>query len=144
MPATINVNDKTVVHQGSSGIATAFPDVCKTPTPAGPVPVPYPNVARSADTSQGSRTVAMDGNPIMLKGSVYATSTGDEAGSAGGVVSGVTKGKAEFLTYSFDVKVEGRNVCRLGDLMGQNIGGSLNIAGFPTIQPPLVLADNGA
>jgi hypothetical protein len=23
----------------------AFPDVCKTPTPGGPVPIPYPNIA---------------------------------------------------------------------------------------------------
>jgi hypothetical protein len=137
MPATINVNDKTVVHQTSSGIATAFPDVCKTPTPGGPVPIPYPNIAKSADTAQGSQTVTMDGNPIMLKGSIYATSIGDEPGTAGGVVSGVNKGKAEFLNYSFDVKVEGKNVCRLGDPMGQNES-SLNIGGFPNMQPPTV------
>jgi hypothetical protein len=77
MPATINVNDRTVVHKSSNGIATAFPDVCKTPTPGGPVPIPYPNIAKSTDTAQGSQTVTMDGNPIMLKGSIYATSTGE-------------------------------------------------------------------
>src|SRR5437867_8842129 len=101
MPATVNVNFLTVVHQSSNGVSICFPDVCKTPTPAGPVPIPYPNIAMSKDTSQGSTTVKMDGNPIMLKGSVYATSTGDEAGSVGGVVSNVIKGKAEFLNYSF-------------------------------------------
>jgi hypothetical protein len=53
------------------------------------------------------------------------------------VISGVVKGKAEFLNYSFDVKVEGKNVCRLGDPMGQNES-SLNIGGFPTVQPPIV------
>ncbi|MCI0379994.1 MAG: DUF4150 domain-containing protein [Gemmataceae bacterium] len=137
MPATINVNDKTVVHKSSGGISTAFPDVCKTPTPAGPVPIPYPNIAKSQDTAMGSTTTTMDGNPIMLKGSIYSMSTGDEAGSVGGVVSGVIKGKAEFLNYSFDVKVEGKNVCRLSDLMGQNES-SLNIGGFPTMQPPVV------
>src|SRR5262245_44995863 len=113
MPATVSVNDKTVVHQSSSGISTAFPDVCKTPSPGGPVPIPYPNIAKSADTSQGSQEVTMDGNPIMLKGSVFATSVGDEPGTAGGVVSNVNKGKAEFLNYSFDVKVEAKNVPRL-------------------------------
>ena len=29
---------------GPEGRSYAFPDVCKTPTPAGPVPIPYPNI----------------------------------------------------------------------------------------------------
>ncbi|MBI4955386.1 MAG: DUF4150 domain-containing protein [Myxococcales bacterium] len=138
MPATVNVNTRTVVHASSNGIATAFPDVCKTPTPAGPIPIPYPNIGMSSDTSQGSEKVKMDGNPIMLKGAVFSTSTGDEAGSAGGVVSSCTKGKAEFVNYSFDVKVEGKNVPRLGDLMLQNKGSSPNTPPFPEVQPPSV------
>lgn len=139
MPATVNVNFRTVVHKGSNGIATAFPDVCKTPSPAGPIPIPYPNIAMSSDTDQGSSKVKADGNPIMLKGSVFKTSTGDEAGSAGGVVSSCTKGKAEFVLYSFDVKVEGKNVPRLGDIMLQNKGSSPNTPPFPEVQPPAVV-----
>ena len=27
------------------GQCFAFPDTCKTPTPGGPVPIPYPNIA---------------------------------------------------------------------------------------------------
>ena len=33
---------------------------------------------------------------------------------------GKTKGKCEFILYSFDVKVEGKNVCRNGDMMTHN------------------------
>ena len=44
----------------------------------------------------------------------------DEPGSLGGVVSGTVKGVCEFLIYSFDVKFEGRNVCRLGDQLYHN------------------------
>jgi uncharacterized Zn-binding protein involved in type VI secretion len=140
MPATVNVNDRTVVHAGSEGVATAFPDTCNTPAPpAPPVPTPYPNVAKSSDTAQGSQDVKMDGNPIMLEGSNFSTSTGDEAGSVGGVVSGVTKGKAEFIQYSFDVTVEGKPVPRLGDMMVQNKGGSPNTAPMPEVQPPTVV-----
>lgn len=140
MPATANVNTRTVVHKSSNGIATAFPDVCKTPTPGGPVPIPYPNVAMSKDTAQGSTSVSIDGNPIMLKGSNFATSTGDEAGSAGGgVASNTTKGKAEFVNYSFDVKVEGKNVPRLGDMMLQNKMSSPNTPPMPEVQPPIVV-----
>ena len=136
MPASTNVNMRTVVHASSNGIATAFPDVCNTPSPAGPIPIPYPNIAMSSDTAQGSSTVQIDGNPVMIQGANFSTSTGDEAGSAGGVVSGVTKGKAEFILYSFDVQIEGKNVPRMGDLMVQNIGGSPNTPPMPEMQPP--------
>ena len=129
MPSTVVVNHLTVVHKDSGGVSMAFPDVCKTPSPAGPVPIPYPNVAQSADTASGSRTVTADGNPFMLKSSHFAMSTGDEAGSAMGVASNKIKGKAYPKMYSFDVKVEGQNVFRLSDIMLQN-GGS------PTNTPP--------
>lgn len=145
MPASVNVNMRTVVHASSNGIASAFPDVCKTPTPAGPVPIPYPNIAMSSDTSQGTTTVKMDGNPIMVKQSVFATSTGDEPGSVGGIMSNCIKGKAEFINYSFDVKADGKNVCRLGDLMVQNKQSVANTPPFPEVQPPkvnVVLEDN--
>jgi uncharacterized Zn-binding protein involved in type VI secretion len=136
VPASVKVNARTVVHQASNGVATAFPDVCQTPSPAGPVPVPYPNVALSSDTAQGSSDVKMDGNPIMLQGSTFATSSGDEAGTAGGgVVSGQIKGKAEFVNYSFDVTVEGKPVPRQADPMVQNKGGAPNTAPFPEVQP---------
>jgi hypothetical protein len=140
MGATVNVNKRTVVHKDSGGVATSFPDVCKTPSPAGPVPIPYPNVAKSSDTAQGSTQVTMDGNSVMLQGSNFSTSTGDEAGSAGGgVASNTTKGKAEFVNYSFDVKVEGKSVPRLGDPMLQNKLSSPNTPPMPEVQPPLVV-----
>lgn len=139
MPATVNVNFRTVVHAASNGVATAFPDVCKTPSPAGPVPIPYPNVAMSADTAQGSQDVKIDGNPIMLQGSNFKMSTGDEAGASGGVVSGQIKAKAEFVNFSFDVVVEGKPVPRLGDMMVQNKGGAPNTAPMPEVQPPTVV-----
>lgn len=141
MPATVSVNFMTVVHRASSGMLTAFPDVCKTPTPAGPIPIPYPNIAQSSDTSKGSKKVKADGNPVMLKDSNFSQSTGDEVGSAGGVVSSCTKGKAEFTLYSFDVKFEGKNVPRLGDLMLSNKGSSPNTPPLPEIQPPAIVVD---
>lgn len=121
MGATVNVNKRTVVHKDSGGQAVTVPDFCKTPSP--PVPVPYINVSRSADTADGSVTVKMDGNPIMLKGSKFSTSTGDEAGVLKGVASNTIKGIAKFTNYSFDVKVEGKNVPRLGDPMTGNGNG---------------------
>jgi hypothetical protein len=134
MPATVSVNFLTVVHATSNGITTCFPDVCKTPTPAGPVPIPYPNIAMSSDTSQGTSTVKCDGNPTCVKDSNFMISTGDEPGAALGVASNKIKGKAEFVNFSFDVKFEGKNVARAMDLMLHN---DKNTPPFPVIQPPL-------
>lgn len=121
MPVTVNVNELSLVHQGSDGIATAsVPDVCLTPTSGGPVPVPYPNVAQSRDLVGGTATVRTDGSSAAIKGSRFATSTGDEAGSVGGVCSGTHKGPAEFANYSMDVRMEGANACRLTDPMTMN------------------------
>jgi hypothetical protein len=120
MPGTVFANMRGVAHKGSGGMSPIFPDVCKTPTPAGPVPIPYPNIGKAADTSDGPPTVTTDGKMPMTKDAKYIMSTGDEAGSVGGVMSNKIKGACEFMMYSFDVKFEGKNVCRLGDPLLHN------------------------
>lgn len=117
---TVFANNRGIPHQNSGGMSIVFPDICKTPTPGGPVPVPYPNIAMSSDTVGGPTTIKCDGGMPMVQGATYSMSTGDEAGSAGGVISGTIKGPAEFMLYSFDVKFEGKNVCRLGDPLYHN------------------------
>lgn len=116
----VTVNGRGVAHKGSNGKSIAFPDVCKTPTPAGPVPIPYPNIAMSSDTSGGPTSIKVDGKMPMVKGAKYSQSSGDEAGTVGGILSSSTKGAAEFMMYSFSVKFEGKNVCRLGDPLFHN------------------------
>ena len=134
MPVTVSVNAMTVVHAGSNGITNAFPDVCKTPAPpAPPIPIPYPNIAKSSDTASGASTVKCDGNPTCVKDSNFSMSTGDEAGSLLGVASNKIKGKAEFVNFSFDVKFEGKNVPRAMDLMLHN---DKNTPPFPVMQGP--------
>jgi hypothetical protein len=120
MGQTTFANSRGIAHKGSGGMSMVFPDVCKTPSPGGPVPIPYPNIGKASDTSKGPKKVTTDGKMPMVKGAKYSTSTGDEPGSAGGVISGVNKGECEFMMYSFDVKFEGRNVCRLGDPLWHN------------------------
>jgi len=109
-----------IAHKTSNGMSIVFPDVCKTPTPGGPIPIPYPNIGKASDTSQGPNTVKTDGSMPMVKGAKYMMSTGDEAGSVGGVMSNVIKGECEFMLYSFDVKFDGKNVCRMGDPLFHN------------------------
>jgi hypothetical protein len=136
MGVSVGVNDLSVVHQSSNGKTIAFPDVCKTPTPGGPVPIPYPNIAQSSDTANGTTTIKCDGNPVCVKDSNFRMSTGDEGGSAGGgVVSNKIKGKAEFVNVSFDVKFEGKGVARAFDPMLHN---DKNTPPFPLLQGPVV------
>jgi hypothetical protein len=142
MAASVGVNKLSVVTADTNGTTIAFPDVCKTPSPGGPIPIPYPNIARSSDTAKGTKKVKVEGKPVCVKDSNFSTSTGDEAGTAGGgVASSKTKGKAEFVNFSFDVQFEGKNVPRTFDLMLHN---DKNTPPAPLLQGPVVaLAKSG-
>ena len=135
---TIKVNGTTfgLVHKGSMHFAkNTAPDVCKTPSPAGPVPIPYPVIiSQSSDLANGTTTVKADGRQmIAVKGCEYAMCTGDEPGTAGGVVSNTFKKEAKFILYSFDVKIDGKNACRLGDKMTMNHQNTICMGGtFPS------------
>ena len=120
MAQTVFANSRGVDHKGSGGMSMVFPDVCKTPTPGGPIPIPYPNIGQATNTSKGTKKVKIDGKMAMVKGAKYSMTSGDEAGSVGGVISSKIKGEAEYMMYSFDVKFEGKNACRLGDPLWHN------------------------
>ncbi|MEO6562644.1 MAG: DUF4150 domain-containing protein [Nitrosospira sp.] len=120
----------------------AMPDVCFTPpenpaTPPG-VPVPYPNTGVASDTTDGSNTVKIAGQEVMLKNkSYFKKSTGDEAGCAAkkGVVTSKNMGKVYFNAWSMDVKVEGENVVRHLDITTHNH------ASMPGNSPPMPHTD---
>src|SRR5262249_2638510 len=84
MAVTVHCNGKTnsLVHKGNGGFTkNTIPDVCKTPSPGGPVPIPYPViVSMSSDLDKGTKTVKIDGgNMVAIKGSEFSRCTGDEA-----------------------------------------------------------------
>ena len=129
MSVTIAINKISLSHKGANGIAAAtIPDVCKTPSPGGPVPVPYPNIARSSSLAKGTKTVKADGkNMCAHKTSEYSRSNGDEPGIAGGVKSSTNMKEAKWITYSMNVKLEGKNACRLSDKMTNNHGNTVSL-----------------
>lgn len=132
MPITIKVNgtSNSLVHKMSNGISNAtIPDVCKTPTPGGPVPMPYPNIAQSVTLSNGTTTVRGDRMMAANKGSKFALSNGDNAGVAGGVKSGTFMKEATWILYSFDVKLNGKNASRFTDKMFHNAENAANLGG---------------
>jgi hypothetical protein len=139
MPLTVKVNGQMfgLVHKASNHLANSTaPDVCNTPSPTGPVPIPYPVIiSQSSDLSNGTTTVTADGGQmIAIKDCEYATCTGDEAGSAGGVVSGTFTQEAKFILFSMDVKMDGKNACRFGDKMTMNHQNTVCMSGTtPTV-----------
>jgi hypothetical protein len=87
-------------------------DTCKTPAPpAPPVPMPYPNIAMCNQANPGTCTkkVKVNGQPAFTKDTQIPMSSGDEAGVAGGVVSGMIKGPCAYKKFSNKVKLEGAN-----------------------------------
>src|SRR4051812_34336692 len=102
------------VSTKQSGMAnTTGPlDVCQTPAPpAPPIAMPYPNIAQCAQADPGTCTqkVKVASQPAFTKNTQIPMSSGDEAGSVGGVVSGMIKGPCLYKRFSSKVKFEGAN-----------------------------------
>lgn len=124
----VTANSRTIVHSGDNLVNIAAPpDVCKTPSPAGPVPIPYVNIAMDSDLAKGAKKVKIEGSPVALEDSNLSTSSGDEPGVAGGLISNKFKGKMTWATSSSDVKAEGKGVVRFMDVTQHN-GNSFNTA----------------
>lgn len=104
------------------GQCVIFPDVCKTPSPGGPVPIPYPNIAMltQAKGNTCSSKVKIMGKKTATTITEIAMSSGDEAGTVGGVVSNTFKGPAKFKKGSSKAKAEGNPICHLTSMIGQN------------------------
>jgi hypothetical protein len=94
---TVGADQKSVLHKSSTGVTIAFPDVCKTPGPTGPIPIPYPNIAGSSDTSKSAKR----------KGSAIEMAPEDRARQS--VLAGPkTMSRANVASYSLDVRVGGK------------------------------------
>jgi uncharacterized Zn-binding protein involved in type VI secretion len=115
----------------TDGVCFAFPDVCQTPSPGGPVPIPYPNIAQLSSATDTASSVNAGGKPVVIETSSIATSSGDEAGTGGpGPI-----GKCTFTTFSKTVKANGKGIVRLGDTTSQNAGNAVGavLGGLPTV-----------
>jgi hypothetical protein len=118
-----------------SGQCLATPDVCNTPSPVGPVPIPYVNVAQMMMAVQTSTKVFVMNMPAVHLGSKIPISSGNEAGNApGGVVSGVFISETSFSKGSINVLVEGKPWVHLTSMTRQN-GVSCNMPCGQVVAP---------
>jgi len=115
-----------------TGMAGAFPDVCLTPAPPlpDPIPVPYQNLAMMENANAGTcaRKVFVMGAKALTMKTVIVQSVGDEPGVGEGVASGVIQGPCKFTTGSMKVYIEGEQAVFQGSVTKQN-GDSPNTVG---------------
>ncbi len=106
----------------TQGMAFAFPDVCNTPTPGGPVPIPYPNIAQLSAAQDIADDLLLGPGSLnaVLLDSTVAQSSGDEAGTLGGVSSGTIMGECKVTSASTTVLYGGKGIARFGDSTTQN------------------------
>ncbi len=102
------------------GLDTGFPDVCLTPSPAGPVPIPYPNIAAGPMGVPPALTVMFMCTPAHNMGTTVPLTNGDNAGVATGVASGMVMGPSRHLTASFTTLVGSMPATRLTSMSLQN------------------------
>lgn len=106
----------------AKGIASAFPDTCKTPAGPSVVPVPYTNLGQMnmANARTSSRKVFIDGaNALTVKTKIPQTRM-NEPGTAGGIVSNKNMGPAGFVSGSTILFIEGAAAVRMGSPTKQN------------------------
>lgn len=125
------------VSTKAGGQCMAFPDVCKTPTPGGPVPMPYPNIAMLTQANGGtlSSKVLIENQKVATTKTEISMSSGDEAGTVGGVVSNRFKGPAKFKKGSSRVSAEGAPVVHLTSMIGQNGVANANMPAGTQVAP---------
>lgn len=95
------------------GLDMGFPDVCLTPSPAGPVPIPYPNLAPGPTTIPAQVKVMYFFTPAHNMASKTPMTNGDNAGVATGVASGTVMGPRRHVVASFTTLVGGMPATRL-------------------------------
>lgn len=119
----------------AGGVYFAMPDVCLTPAPpAPPVPVPYPNTAQVASCNGTVSKVVIENKETVVEGSKVPNSSGDEAGTNGGVVSGVNRGPVEPKQFSSKVFFGGKKATFVTAMAGHN-GQNANMPAGAQIAP---------
>lgn len=116
----------------AGGNCMGAPDVCKVPAPpAPPIPTPFPNMAMASQAIPPtcSMKVMIENKFTVVLNAQIAMSSGDEAGVAGGLMSGMIKGPVSYKLASFKVMAEGKGICTIGAMTSHNGSGPANIPG---------------
>jgi len=122
------------------GMDTGFPDVCLTPTPAGPIPIPYPNIAMGPMGVPAAYNVLFMCAPAHNMSTTIPMTNGDNPGIALGVASGLVMGPSRAVTAAFTVLVGGIPATRLTSMNIQNSTNCPGVRVVPSQVKVLLLA----
>ncbi len=112
-----------------------MPDVCMVPAPPSPpIPTPFPNNGMMNQANKTSTKVKFVNKEVVTLKSKIPKSMGDEAGVAGGVMSGMNMGEVQFKKGSSKVKIEGQPCIHLTSVSGHN-GTNANCPAGAVIAP---------
>jgi uncharacterized Zn-binding protein involved in type VI secretion len=91
-----------------------------------------------SSSSTLSSKVKIAGDYAAMQDTEISMSSGDEAGSVGGVVSNKIKGAAKFKQGSSKVKIEGKGAAYLGAMVAQNDASNSNMPAGHQVAPSQV------
>jgi hypothetical protein len=100
--------------------------------------MPYPNIADLSQAVDFATDVTVGGVNVLVQGSKVPISTGNEAGTGGGVKSGVTKGECE-ITLGSTTVVWGPSAQGIARFMDPTLQNSGNAVGNLLALNPTVL-----
>lgn len=122
------------------GMSMAFPDVCLTPTPAGPIPIPYPNIAMTPMAIPSQVKCMFMCMPAHNMATTVPMTNGDNAGLATGVASGMVMGPSRQLTAAFTVLIGAMPATRLTSVSLQNSTNAPGMQAVPSQPKVLILS----
>jgi uncharacterized Zn-binding protein involved in type VI secretion len=114
-------NERITTKDGQYMLVSMAPDVCLTPVGNSVVPIPYAISHAMDQSAQCSENVFVNDEAVFLHGLSFVDKVkGDEAGSKGGVVTGVNGKVSHSLQKSETVFVNGHPIVRTGDRVHMN------------------------
>ena len=109
-------------------------DACKTTTPGGPIPMPYPNLSDVSNATDCAEKTKFSGGKVCTTKSSMTRSNGDEVGTIGGIVSNRNMADVKFKMGSSKVIVEGEKCIHVGSMTGHN-GSNANMPAGAQVAP---------
>jgi hypothetical protein len=101
-------------------LSLAFPDVCKVPSPIGPIPLPLVNISISVLAIPNVFNKFITAMPVHNLMTITPISNGDEVGAAGGMVSQMFIGSSRHMLGSFKVFYSCMPATKMLSPTGQN------------------------
>ena len=120
------------VNANGGGLAFAFPDVCNTPTPVGPVPIPYPNIAPLPTAIPSVFNVLIPCMPAHNMMTTVPMTNGDNGGVAMGLMSGTVMGPSSPNLGSTKLFLGTGPATRMTDVRRHNSTNSIGIRIVPS------------